>query len=263
MAALEYVKPGVPLKIPASTYNAMIDAARGFQGRSFSGPAGFASRYDAIVRVVNNTQGDFERYGIVGLGEVAISHDDNEASFFSRPTFKAEVPVVTSELKYGRHVGKVAIAQDMIAPGQVGFAKIAGLSPAQVNIVNEHDDIAIVQNENSASLKSWTSGQSGASILWHKPSTTGVQWCLCLLGNHRSKFASMYRVKLDGALATTDASITVDNLVPLDGLEHIDVGSLTAHNVFAWEAADDANALVVWNNHAGLERWELIQLDCS
>lgn len=260
---LEHVQPGKPLQIPAATYNAMIDAARGFQGRSMSGPAGFASRYDTIVRVANNTTTDFERFGVVGLGEIIVGHDDNEASFFSRPTFEAESPVVTSALKYGRHVGKVAVAQDMIAPGTVGFAKVAGLTPVQVNIVNNYDDIAIVQDGNRTSFKSWTGGQVGASILWHKASTTGVQWCLVLLGNFVSKFATMYRAKLDGALATTDASKTVDNLVPMNGLEHIDADSLTAHNVFSWEGGDNADVLVAWNNHTGFERWELIQLDCT
>ena len=90
----------------------MIDAARGFQGRSFSGPAGLASRYESIVRVRNNTQVDIIRFGVVGLGRLVINYEENEASFFSRPTFEAELPAVTAALNDGKHVGKVAIAQD-------------------------------------------------------------------------------------------------------------------------------------------------------
>ena len=73
----------------------------------------------------------------------------------------------------------------------------------------------------------------------------------------------MYRAKLTGALLESDASISVDSLIPMDGLQHLDTDSLTAHNVFSWSGSDDADCLVAWNNHVGYERWELIQLDCT
>jgi len=262
---IEKVKPGEPLRIPASTYNAMVEAAQDFQQRKRgldAAPLG-SSRYEGTVRVRNSTADDFARFGVVGLGEMVISQEDNPQSFYSRPTFEAEAPLRSSALNYGKHVAKVAIVQEPIRSGAIGWAKVAGLTPVQVDIVNNYDDIGIVQSGNTTSLKSWTSGESGASILWHSGGDTGVQWCLALLGNFRSKFASMYRVTLDGTLSTTDASITVDNLVPMDGIQHIDATSLTAYNIFSWEASDNANALVVWNNHTGLERWELIQLDCT
>ena len=145
----------------------------------------------------------------------------------------------------------------------VGFAKVAGVTPVQVNIINEHDDIAIVIDNNNTSLKSWTGGQVGASILWHAEGTTGLQWCLVLMGAFRSKFATMYRAALDDALGEEDLTVTVNTLVPMDGIQHFDTDSLTAHNVFSWEGSNEATALVVWNNHAGVERWELIQLDCA
>jgi len=259
---IEKVQPGQPLQIPASTYNAMVDAAQAFQGhlRGIGSDPLKSSRYEGTVRVRNATSNAFN---VVGLGEMVISHEDNAQSFYSRPTFEAEAPVRTSALNYGRHVAKVAVVQEPIRSGAIGWAKVAGLTPVQVNIVNNYDDIAIVRHGNTTSLKSWTSGESGASILWHKAGETGVQWCLALLGNFRSKFASMYRVTLDGELTDSTASITVDNLVPMDGIQHLDTDSLTAHNVFAWAGSDGANALVVWNNHIGLERWELIQLDCT
>ena len=262
---IEKVQPGQPMQIPASTYTARVDAAQDFQGRQRgvgSDPLK-SSRYEGTVRVRNSTGTAFDRFGVVGLGAMVISQEDNAQSFYSRPTFEAEAPIRTSALNYGRHVAKVAVVQEPIQSGAIGWAKVAGLTPVQVNIVNNYDDIAIVQDGNTTSLKSWTSGESGASILWHKAGTTGVQWGLALLGNFRSKFASMYRVKLDGELTASTASITVDNLVPMDGIQHLDTDSLTAHNVFAWAGSDDANALVVWNNHIGLERWELIQLDCT
>ena len=262
---IEKVQPGQPMRIPASTYNAMVEAAQDFQGklRGIGSDPLKSSRYEGTVRVRNSTATAFDRFGVVGLGEMVISHEDNAQSFYSRPTFEAEAPLRSDVLNYGKHVAKMAVVQEPIRSGAIGWAKVAGLTPVQVNIVNNYDDIAIVQSGNTTSLKSWTSGESGASILWHKAGETGVQWCLALLGNFRSKFASMYRAKLDGTLSTSDASITVDNLVPMDGIQHLLTDSLTAHNVFTWEASDNANALVVWNNHIGLERWELIQLDCT
>lgn len=265
MAPIEKVQTGQPMRIPASTYNAMVEAAQDFRQRTRGSGADplESARYEGVVRVRNSTTADFGLYGVVGLGDMVIGYDDNPQSFYSRPCFEAEAPLRTAALNYGKHVAKMAVVQEPIASGAIGRAKIAGLTPVQINIVNEYDDIGILQNGNTTSLKSWTSGESGASILWHKPGTTGVQWCLALLGNFRSKFASMYRVTLDGTLSTADASVTVDNLIPMDGIQHLLTDSLTAHNIFAWEASNNANALVVWNNHTGLERWELIQLDCT
>jgi hypothetical protein len=263
--ALDKVQPGDGLAIPAETYNAMIDAAADYQARARSMGGGGSGKfgYGVQVRVRNNTGTDLGRFNIVGLGTMVISDEDNESEFFSTPTFEAEIPVRTASLNYSQHVGKLGICQGAIPKGFVGWVKVAGVSPVKIDIVNDHDDIGIAQDGNTTELKSWTGGETGPSILWHKPATTGVQWSLCLLGNHRSKFASMYRAKLTGSLAETDASISVDTLVPMDGLQHLDTDAITAHNVFSWSGSDDADCLLAWNNHVGFERWELIQLDCS
>lgn len=264
------VQPGEPMRIPASTYNSMVDAAQDFQQRRRGVGADplKPARYEGTVRVRNDTGSHLFRFSVVGLGEVVITQSDNPQSFYSRPTFVVERPEITAALKYGKHVAKVAVIQEPIREGAIGWAKISGLTPVKVNVQNNYDDIAILQDSSSGvgavlPFVSSTVGQSGASILWHEADATGVQWCLVLLGNFRSKFASMYRATLDGTLTTSASSITVDNLVPMNGLEHIDITTLEAFNIFTWEAADNATALVVWNNHTGLKRWELIQLDCG
>ena len=121
---IEKVQPGQPMQIPASTYNAMVDAAQDFQGRQRgvgSDPLK-SSRYEGTVRVRHSTGTAFDRFGVVGLGAMVISQEDNAQSFYSRPTFEAEAPIRTSALNYGRHVAKVAVVQEPIQSGAIGRA---------------------------------------------------------------------------------------------------------------------------------------------
>lgn len=63
---------------------------------------------------------------------------------------------------------------------------------------------------------------------------------------------------LQGALASGDASKTVDNLEPLGGPGGLT--SVTAYNVHGWEGDDNAECRVEWNTTTG--HWELYQVTC-
>jgi hypothetical protein len=106
----------------------------------------------------------------------------------------------------------------------------------------------------NAELSSY--GAGSAQIL-HKPSGTGVKWCVVQLGKSYGP-AMRYRGQQVGALVVSDASNVVDNLIALDGVP-VET-SVTADNVLNWDADDNAPTYIEYN--AASEVWEMYNVEC-
>jgi hypothetical protein len=74
--------------------------------------------------------------------------------------------------------------------------------------------------------------------------------------------ATRCRGLLKGALASSTATATVDNVVGLDGVSPTGSASATVavQNTHRWEGDDDATCRFEWNNEN--QQWELYQVDC-
>jgi hypothetical protein len=77
----------------------------------------------------------------------------------------------------------------------------------------------------------------------------------------------MIRGQLTAALATTDATFTIDGVTVLQPVGCIAAGHIidgsnevTVYNIFNWEGDDDGEVVAVWNEYA--DRWEAIQVEC-
>ena len=77
--ALQKVRRGDPLVIPATTFNTFIDVAQDFQQRQRS--ARRRARREAqdtgIVPVLNESGGDRERFDVLGIQGPVITPTDN------------------------------------------------------------------------------------------------------------------------------------------------------------------------------------------
>ena len=164
---LKKVQPGDPLRIPAATFNTILDAARDFQQRqrSVSHAARPQIRQPGVVLVRNDSGADLDRFAVVGLDDVLIDPADNLAEFQNHIAFSAVVPTVD-------HAGRWAILQEPLADGAIGQAVAAGVTPVQVDMASESHRHAALDPGESGHLQSAT---SGAEILWVK-SGTGVKW---------------------------------------------------------------------------------------
>ncbi len=175
---MKKVQSGDPLKIPAATFNTLIDVARDHQ----------ASRQNAkrrpempvplpgvVLTVRNDSGADADRFDVLGLGSPVFEPTDNKADFSRGVVMDAKTPDDPT------HRGAFVVLLEPIADGAVGRAIVQGLAYVQVDISdNDIDEWAEIEDAETGNLKAGVTGS--AKILWRASSATGVQWCVCLLG---------------------------------------------------------------------------------
>jgi hypothetical protein len=164
------VHPGQRLVIPAVAYNAFVDAAAdrmADQFRSAGGPV--ACRPDAIVLVKNGAGEDLDRFGVLAISGLVFNADDNLDEFQNHAALAGQKPTAADR-------GLFVILQEPLIAGKIGRAKIAGVTPVLVDVVDEGDAYADVEPDPDYALTRLKSALSGAArILW-KQSGTGEKW---------------------------------------------------------------------------------------
>jgi hypothetical protein len=91
---LKKVQRGQTLRIPASAYNAFIDAAADYRQRTL----GIAGQYKprdtrgGVILVRNDTGSAQAQFAVLGIGEIVIAPDDNEAEFRNRIVLAGVAP---------------------------------------------------------------------------------------------------------------------------------------------------------------------------
>ncbi len=81
---LAHVQRGQPLRIGASDWNAMVDAARAHMQEQLSrdaGPATTRGGDTGMVLVRNNSGADRDRFAVLGIDSPIISPTDNADEF--------------------------------------------------------------------------------------------------------------------------------------------------------------------------------------
>ncbi len=171
---LAHVQRGQPLKIGASDWNAMVDAARAHLQDQLSqggGPAQGRGRQTGVVLVRNDSGADRDRFAVLGTDSPVILPGDNLDEFKRIVALKGVTPTVAT------HLGRLVVLDEPLTSGAIGRAVVSGVCPAQVNIIATADQFADVANSSTAHLESKVLGS--ARILWRaSPGSTGVQWCI-------------------------------------------------------------------------------------
>ena len=115
-------RPGDTLRIPAGVYNALLDIlnARG-NYLSLTTPA---NPTHTKIKVANATGATLQRFSIVQIAEPLISPTQNLHDFLTNPTFHATSPTGAD--------CRIAITQEPLAPGAIGWAVCAGITHAYI-----------------------------------------------------------------------------------------------------------------------------------
>ena len=206
MCALEKVVSGQPLNIPATTYNAMIDAARKANSINTFNSETTNSKDYAKVSVLNSSGSDLDRFFILGIDEPIILPADDQEDFESRITVDGITPEDGSGGSGSSdHRGRFAVIQEPIPDGEIGKSKIAGETLCKVNVIDEDDGFADVTDGVEDYLTSANTGS--ARILW-KESGTGEKWALIRLGDYQSLAGKMYKATADSVSASAGVTVT-------------------------------------------------------
>lgn len=183
-----HVRPGDPLHIPATTYNAMVDAAQANRNRRMNlAPhgAGFESLF---IHVSNQTGKTLQRFDVVGL--------DGPLETKNLEVFKQEI-ILKGVVPKKEHKGKFAVLLEDAAAQMCVRACVYGVTIAKIKVDSEegsneqkHIKFCDVTENETGYL---TSGGSGAEVLWSDESTRN-RWAIIRIGSGRSV---LFPVKLE------------------------------------------------------------------
>ncbi len=170
------VQTGQPLKIPAETFNAFLDAARDFRSRQQSRESQSepSFRQSGIVKVKNGSGEDRNRFEILGIDRPIFTPTDN------LDTFQNDVLLVGVMPDGEDHPGRFCILLEPLKADAIGLAVIAGVCPVRIDVQEESDTFAEVQDEDATQLKS--SGSGSVTILWKESGTGENKWCAAFIG---------------------------------------------------------------------------------
>ena len=163
MTGMTHVKPGDPLRIPAQTYNAMVDAARatrsGASGLASSGIPGQHLPAADVVLVRNDSGVAQDRFDVLGIDEPIILPADNEPEWQRRIALSCVTPAVDT------HEGRFVVLLEPLADGAIGRAAAGGVVHARVDVPDlDFMNFAEITDGETGYL---TAGAAGSAvILW-------------------------------------------------------------------------------------------------
>ena len=137
---LQKVKPGDPLRIPARTFNAFVDAAIDHQRRQRTSQttapprsmSGDASPNAGNVVIIRNDSGqDRQRFEILGIDAPVFLPSDHLEEFKRQIAFACVTPVLDA------HAERFAILSEPVRAGAIGRAWVGGVCPVQVVVDDE------------------------------------------------------------------------------------------------------------------------------
>ncbi len=196
------VRDGEKLRIPARTYNAMVDAAADYINRRNNINTNSKGLPDDIVYVKNNTGAAVDSLNILGITGVVILPMANQPVVFG-----GVVPSIANH-----SASRFVITAEPIANNSIGRAYATGCAAAKVYIYDQTHKFADILDSDKTRLKSTVSGP--VTILW-KESGTGEKWAVIRFG--ATPDTGIRRAKLT-ASAGTGNTITA-NLYDSSGIE--------------------------------------------
>ena len=188
---LRKVRRGEPLRIPAATFNCMIDAAGDFADRMHRMGAGAAIRACGVdtgeILVRNDSGADVEGFAILGVDSIVISPTDSLDEFKNRPILSVITPAVPD---HAEPFGKFVILAEPLAhvateaDRPIGRAVIDGLSVVKIDVQHADHEFAVIVDGQSTKLES---AVSGAVQIIYKESGTGGKWAVVRIGGRRDR----------------------------------------------------------------------------
>jgi len=169
-----HVNKGDPLRLRAKDWNATLDLVRRARAGQLSQSAEPAvepgSQTAALIR--NDSGADVARFGVLGIVGPLIDPADDADEFARAVMLTGTTPADPD------HRGRIAIALEPIADGELGRAVIAGTVQCRVNVQAEGDTFAEIADADATQLASGAAGS--ARILW-VAGGTGTRWAIVAL----------------------------------------------------------------------------------
>jgi hypothetical protein len=175
--ALRKVQAGQPLAIPASAYNAFIDAAIDFRQRTAHIGQGAQPAFQqaTIILVRNDSGSDRQRFEILGVDAPVIDPSYNEEEFKNRMALACVSPVVDT------HEGRFVVLAEPVGSGKIGRAFAAGVCAVKINVIDETEEPRFVEIAGGTTANLDVKRRGSAGILW-RVGGTGVQWAVIRFG---------------------------------------------------------------------------------
>lgn len=188
---MKKVRAGEPLRIPASTFNTFIDAARDYRNRTHGMGAGAAARAPGVdtgrILVRNDSGADADRFGILGIDSIVISPTDNADEFKNRPILSLIAPAVPDHSENFVVLAEPLRHEATVADRPIGEAVIDGITVVLVDVQDADHEFAVVVNAQSTKLQS---ASNGPVQIIYKEAGTGDKWAVVRLGGKMVDTAS-------------------------------------------------------------------------
>ena len=210
------------MRIPASAYNAFVDAAKANKGVKQDARRGTRREQpDGVTLVKNNSGVAITRFGVLGVdGPIFLPSDSLDA-------FKRDVVLTGSTPVAVSHTGKFVVALEPIAAGDIGKACADGVCITQVNFPDPNvSNPCFAEISNGVTTSLFARHRGDAEILWHEgvPGGGGTVWAIVRIGD--SNAAAIFPVNLTqvGGVDGTGASpatwtYDVFDALPLGGFD--------------------------------------------
>jgi hypothetical protein len=171
--AFRKVRDGERLKIPARTYNAMVDAAQDHINRKNNLTTESGKQLPANMVYIKNTTGAVvDRLNILGIGGSQI--DPTTVSFKQTTVLTGVTPSKTDHAN-----GRFVITAEPIGIDCIGRAYVAGFTPVQINIIDEGHLYADIKDSDVTQLES---AATGAAVILYKEDGTGTKLAVVRFG---------------------------------------------------------------------------------
>ena len=220
---LAKVIPGQPMRIPATAYNAFIDAVKATRGITQNIEGGpLSSRSSSPIFIKNTTAATIQRFGVLGIDAPLVDPTADLEAFKRHIAFTGSTPADAT------HTGKFAIALEPIAAGAIGKACVDGLCITKVKLPDPNvskPEFADIDDGITIDLKAQHRG--AAAVLWHEPTPAGggTVWAVVRLGDSRRAGAFAITLVMDGGVAGTDTTPTTYTYTVTDAITTDSLGT--------------------------------------
>jgi len=175
MSDLRKVMPGESLQIPASAYNAFVDAAADHRNRmtGLERHPGLSTAPGGIVMVRNTSGSDRARFDVMGIEGPVILPADNLVEFINRVALDCDLPGED-------HRDTFVVLMDPLPSGAMGRAWASGVCPVRIDMAGG-SALRYAAGIEGVSTHLAARRRGAAAILWREGSS-GVQWAVIRLG---------------------------------------------------------------------------------
>lgn len=205
---IKKVSAGDPLEIPASAYNAFVDAADAESNFKKTRPTDVGT--DLVLGAGQiwgeiDQQATYKKFQIVTVSGFAVPPGDNLGEFKSRSILKLAAPDVDTD-------PVIVILGDNGRKGDIVRATLFGVTPVRLNVTDvDHTSAKLSVSGSFNLVKSQldTTSDGPARIMW-KESGTGPRWgVVALSGSARpSTIIPVTMLKISGSPGTASAGST-------------------------------------------------------